>query len=367
MVTAASKLNGAASNFLARDATTAFMDALSDLLRVVQLTGAVYLDAAFSAPWCVVGQADSALWPAYLPPSERVISFHLVTEGSCRVMLPHDRGSALQVDTGELIVVPQGETHVLGSLLDPAPVSLAPLLATQVETAPGEVMTIAYGGGGTVTRMVCGFLAAQDISRNPLLSALPRLFKVDMRGSNASWLESSLRFASEEAAARHAGGATILAKLSELVFVEAVRRYVETMPDDRKGWLAGLRDRLVARALALMHARPAHPWTVEDLARRVGMSRSGLAQRFADLLGVPPMQYLAQWRLQLAARQLRLSDRPLALVAEEVGYESEAAFNRAFKREFGVPPATWRRNAAGSAVPDTVAESRAAAGDTATS
>ena len=217
---------------------------------------------------------------------------------------------------------------------------------------PGEVMTLAYGGGGEVTRMVCGFLAAQDILKNPLLSALPRLFKVSMRGSSASWLESSLRFATEEAASTHAGSATVLAKLSELVFVEAVRRYVDTMPDDRKGWLAGLRDRFVARALALMHARPAHPWTVEDLAHRVGMSRSALAQRFTDLLGVPPMQYLAQWRLQLAAQQLRLTDRSLVSVAEDVGYESEAAFNRAFKREFGMPPATWRRNSASSASRD---------------
>ena len=149
-------------------------------------------------------------------------------------------------------------------------------------------MTIAWGGGGARTRMVCGFLAAQDIGRNPLLSALPRLFKVGMRGTSASWLESSLRFATEEAASAHAGSATVLAKLAELVFVEAVRRYVDTMPDDRKGWLAGLRDRFVARALALMHARPAHPWTVEDLARRVGISRSALAQRFTDLLGCRP-------------------------------------------------------------------------------
>ncbi len=338
------------------------MDALSDVLRAVQLTGAVYLDGAFSAPWCIVGHADSALCSAYLPPSERVISFHLVTEGSCWAMLPHDRGSALQVDAGDVIVVPQGETHVLGSSTDLSPVPSAPLLANQVETTLGDVMTVAYGGGGAVTRMVCGFLAAQDIWRNPLLSALPRLFKVGMRGSGASWLESSLRFATEEAASAHAGSATVLAKLSELVFVEAVRRYVDTMPDDRKGWLAGLRDRFVARALALMHARPARPWTVEDLARGVGMSRSGFAQRFTDLLGVPPMQYLAQWRLQLAAQQLRLDDRPLASVAEDVGYESEAAFSRAFKREFGVPPATWRRHATGSATRDKDCASRAESG-----
>jgi AraC-like DNA-binding protein len=226
-------------------------------------------------------------------------------------------------------------------------------------------MTLAYGGDGAVTRMVCGFLTAQEIWRNPLLSALPRLFKVGMRGSSASWLESSLRFATEEAASAHAGRATVLAKLAELVFVEAVRRYVDTMPDDRRGWLAGLRDRFVARALTLMHARPAHPWTVEDLASRVGMSRSGLAQRFADLLGVPPMQYLAQWRLQLAAQQLRVSDRSLASVAEDVGYESEAAFNRAFKREFGVPPATWRRNAGRPASREKERESGAASGSNA--
>ena len=325
------------------------MDALSDVLRVVQLTGAVFLDGTFSAPWCTIGQADSALCSGYLPPSERVVSFHLVTEGSCWAMLPHDRGNALHVDAGDLIVVPQGETHVLGSSIDLSPVPAGPLLANQMETTPGEVMTLAHGGGGAVTRIVCGFLAARDIWRNPLLSALPRLFKVGMRRTNASWLESSLRFATAEAASAHAGRATVLAKLAELVFVEAVRRYVDTMPDGRKGWLAGLRDRFVARALTLMHARPAHPWTVEDLARQVGMSRSGLALRFADLLGVPPMQYLAQWRLQLAAQQLRLGDRSLASVAEDVGYESEAAFSRAFKREFGVPPATWRRNAGRSA------------------
>ena len=340
------------------------MDALSDVLRVVHLTGAVYLNGAFSAPWCVVGHVDSALCSGYLPPSERVVSFHLVTQGSCWAMLPHDRAGAFQVDAGDVIVVPQGETHVLGSSIDLSPVPTAPLLANQVATMPGEVMTLDYGGGGAVTRIVCGFLTAQDIWRNPLLSSLPRLFKVGMRGSRASWLESSMRFATEEAASTHAGSATVLAKLSELVFVEAVRRYVDTMSDDSKGWLAGLRDRFVARALTLMHARPAHPWTVEELASRIGMSRSGLAQRFADLLGVPPMQYLAQWRLQLAAQQLRLDDRSLALVAEDVGYESEAAFNRAFKREFGVPPATWRRNAGRPASREKERASGAASGST---
>ncbi len=341
------------------------MDALSDVLRVVQLTGAVYLDAALSAPWCLIVPSNSPLCAAYLPPSERVISFHLVTEGSCLVTMPDDRGGTLRVGAGEVIVVPQGETHLLGSSTDLPPELMAPLLARHVESAPGEVMPLAHGGGGEVTRMLCGFLASQDVGKNPLLSALPRLLKVDMRGSRAPWIESSLRFAAEETASAQAGGATVRAKLAELLFVEALRRYVDTMPDDSKGWLSGLRDRLVSRALALMHARPAHPWTVDDLARRVGASRSGLAQRFTDLLGVPPMQYLAQWRMQLAAQQLRVADRSLASVAEEVGYDSEAAFNRAFKREFGVPPATWRRGAVASATLEGGLESRAASGDAA--
>ena len=191
---------------------------------------------------------------------------------------------------------------------------------------------------------MCGFLAVQGVAKNPLLTALPRLFKVDMRGSSAAWLESSMRFAAQEADGSRPGGATVLSKLSELLFVEAIRRYVDTIPEDRKGWLGGLRDRFVARALALMHERPSNPWTVEELATRIGMSRSALAQRFTELLDVPPMQYLAQWRLQLAAQQMRTGNQPLAAIAEQVGYDSEAAFSRAFKREFGSPPATWRRN-----------------------
>jgi AraC family transcriptional regulator, alkane utilization regulator len=322
------------------------MDALSDVLRVVQLTGAVYLDAAFTAPWCVFGQADATLRATYLPPAERVVSFHLITEGSCWVRLPGEQGSAMEAEAGDLIVVPLGEAHVMGSSAELAPVSVAPMLESQATSAPGELLSLGYGGGGIATRMVCGFLAGQDLSKNPLLSALPRLFKVALRGSQGAWLQSSLRFATEEVAGARAGSATVLAKVSELMFVEALRRYVDTLPDDRKGWLAGLRDRFVGRALALMHARPAQHWTVEALARDVGLSRSALAQRFSELLGMPPMQYLAQWRLQLAAQQMRLGDRPLATIAEAIGYESEAAFNRAFKREFGQPPATWRRHAA---------------------
>ena len=320
------------------------MDAVSDVLRLVRLRGAVYLNGEFSAPWSTIGRTDPALCAAFLPQSERVISYHLITEGTCWASLEDDPASALRVDAGHLLVVPQGETHIMGSSLEVTPVPSAPLVASQFAAAPGEVMKLTYGNGGAVTRMVCGFLACDDILRNPLLSSLPRLFKVDMRNDpRSAWLESSLQFAASEATQSRAGTAIVLARLSELLFVEAVRRCVEDLPEDRRGWLAGVRDRFVGRALSLLHARPAEAWTVEQLARTVGLSRSALAQRFGELLGQPPMQYLARWRLQIAAQELSNGSRPLADVAAQVGYDSEAAFNRAFKREFGLPPAGWRR------------------------
>ena len=324
------------------------MDALSDVLRVVRLSGAVYLNAEFTSPWCTESPKDAAMCSAFLPGTKRVVAYHLIAEGSCWAQLADDADSALQLSAGEILVIPQGETHVMGSALDLPPTPAATLTAEQLETAPGEIMRLNHGGGGAKTRLVCGFLACDEVLSNPLLASLPRIFKVDVRnGEGSAWLESSLRFAAEEAAVSRAGGATVLAKLSELLFVEAVRRCMDTIPQDEKSWLAGLRDRFVGRALALLHAQPAHAWTVDELARKVGLSRSALAQRFGDFLGQPPMQYLARWRLQIAAHQLRTGEKSLAAVAEDVGYDSEAAFNRAFKREFGMPPASWRRSEIG--------------------
>lgn len=320
------------------------MDAVSDVLRVVRLGGAVYLNGEFTAPWSILGHADTRLCATFLPPSKRVVSYHLVTAGQCWAQLPGDPGSAMQITAGELLVVPQGESHIMASALDVPPVAAAPMLATHIETAPGEVMTLSYGGGGEATQLVCGFWACDETQSNPLLSALPRLFKVDMRNDpRSAWLETSLRFAAHEAAASGAGSAIALAKLSELLFVEAIRRCIEAMPAEKKGWLAGTRDRFVGRALALLHAQPAHAWTVDELAKKVGLSRSTLAQRFGELVGQPPMQYLTRWRLQIAAQELLSGNKSLAGVAEQVGYDSEAAFNRAFKREFGLPPAGWRK------------------------
>ena len=332
------------------------MDAVSDVLRAVRLSGAVYLNGTFTAPWCAVGRTDAALCAAYLPRSERVVSYHLIIEGSCWAQLADDRASAIHLDAGELLVVPQGETHLMGSAIGLAPTPMELLLAGPMAAAPGEVMALSHGGGGPTTRIICGFLACDDTLSNPLLSSLPRLFKIDMRHDpRAAWLESSLKFAAAEAANSRAGGTIVLARLSELLFVEAVRSCIEALPAHQTGWLAGVRDRYVGRALSLLHAHAVHPWTVDELARKVGLSRSALAQRFTDLLGQPPMQYLARWRMQIAAQELLTGRKSLAAVAEQIGYESEAAFSRAFRREFGMPPAGWRKSkgqmydAAGSA------------------
>jgi len=206
------------------------------------------------------------------------------------------------------------------------------------------MLTIDHGGGGDQARFLCGFLSCDKALCRPLLEALPRLLRVPLGdGPAAAWLMSLARRGAQENTAPGPGSGTLLAKLAELLFVEAMRRYVEALPKQQTGWLAGLRDRYVGRALTMMHEQPAHDWTVDELADRVGLSRSALAQRFGDLLGQPPMQYLTRWRLVLAAAALRSGNRVIALVAEESGYESESAFNRAFKREFGMPPAAWRR------------------------
>ena len=204
---------------------------------------------------------------------------------------------------------------------------------------------IHHGGGGEQTRIVCGFLGCDRLeSLNPLVGALPPVLRFDTRrGTAAAWMRIP-ELAAAEIAAGRAGSETVLAKLSELLFVESLRRYVEELPEEQTGWLAGLKDPFVSRALSLLHGRIAQEWTVDNLGHEVGLSRSALADRFTRLIGEPPMRYLARWRIQVAAHQLRNSDTTLARIAEQVGYESEAAFNRAFKRDFGVPPATWRRN-----------------------
>jgi len=316
------------------------VDALSDVLRIVRLTGAVFLDAEFSEPWCVGEPSGVEVCVEHMPDAQHVVIYHLVTEGCCEASVPG--GPAVSARGGDLIIIPGGEAHSLGSNLAHPAVPGGRLV---VQRGPDEVPRVRYGGGGAATRMVCGYLACDSSLFDTVLAALPRIMLVNMReGPGAQWLTSSIRFSLSEASGQRAGAGTVLAKLSELMFVEAIRRHIESLPPEQTGWLAGLRDRFVGKTLALIHSKPAHAWTVEELAGAVGLSRSALADRFAALVGQPPMQYLTRWRLQLAANLLRSGARNIASVAAEVGYDSEAAFSRAFKRELGVAPAVWRRN-----------------------
>jgi len=315
------------------------LDALSDVLRIVRLSGAVFMDAEFTAPWCVGEPAGVEVCIEHLPDAQHIVIYHLLTEGTVDVSLP---GSApVSARAGDLVIIPSGAAHALGSDLSRPRADGARLI---VRRGPDDVPQVRHGGGGEVTRMVCGYLACDSSLFDTVLAALPRVMVVSMReGPGAQWLASSIRFSIAESAAQRAGAGTVLAKLSELMFVEAIRRYIEGLPAEQTGWLAGLRDRFVGKTLALIHSKPAHPWTVEELAGRVGLSRSALAERFTGLIGQPPMQYLTRWRLQLAANLLRASSRNIASVAAGVGYDSEAAFSRAFKRELGITPAAWRR------------------------
>ncbi len=319
------------------------MDALSDVLRVVRLKGAVFLHAEFTTPWCIFSQVTPQDCRPLLDGAEHMVPYHYVIEGRMTAQIPNK--APVEVEAGEVIIFPHNDGHLLGSDLD-----LPPVPSRQVvRVSPEGLSVIRHGGGGARTRVVCGFLGCDRLDGNPLAAALPPILHFDARrGSAASWIRSSFEFAADEIAARRAGSGTVLEKLSELLFVETLRHYVETLPDEQTGWLAGLKDGFVSRTLGLLHRRVAHHWTVDDLGREVGLSRSALADRFTRLIGEPPMHYLARWRIQLAAQQLRNSDAPLARIAEEVGYDSEAAFNRAFKRHFGVPPATWRKKASAS-------------------
>jgi len=317
------------------------LDALSETLRVVRLTGAIFIQGRFSAPWCYASPSAETVAPYLEPSADRVVIYHLVTEGECWCEM--DDGTTTKLVAGDVVLFPQGHAHRMGSALDVPPAKPG-RLADLLSGRPGAIN---YGGGGAVTKIVCGYMACDHRIGRMLLAGLPQLVRVSVRGSNAgAWLESSLRYAISEARSPRPGGAGVLAKLSELLFIEVLRLAMHQQTEGRTGWLAGLGDRVVGPALNAMHAHPARPWTLETLAREANTSRSVLAERFQQLVGVAPMQYLAQWRMTVAAHLLCRSDAPLARIAEDVGYQTDTAFSRAFRREYGVPPAAWRRRQA---------------------
>jgi AraC-like DNA-binding protein len=322
-------------------------DPLSDVLKTVRLTGAVFFEIAGQGPWAVASPPRDLILPKILPGADHLIAYHVVTAGRCFATAAG--GEPMPVGTGEVVVFTQGQPHIMssrpGMRADPPAQDVLDLAA-----AGRRPFGINYGEGPASVRLVCGYFACDARPFNPLLDSLPSMFKAgNADDGGAGWIVDFIRIAVAEAAANHAGRESILTKLSELMFVEVLRRHLSAIPAEQVGWLAGLRNPMIARTLSLMHGKPAYDWTIEELAKQAGLSRSVLAERFTQLVGLPPMHYLAKWRMQIAAELLTGSNANMATIAAETGYGSEESFSRAFKKMVGVAPSAWRRRGASPA------------------
>lgn len=326
------------------------MDPLSDVLRSVRLRGGVFFHVSCRDEWSAQAASASELGPSVMPGAEHLIEYHLFVKGAGWVAV--DGEPPMRLEPGDLIMLPHGDAHVVSSAPGLKPVEDDGSWLLQVRDAPKPI-PITYRGGmflpgqglpseDASTVLLCGFVACDLKPFNPLIDALPRLLRLRAADVGA-WVAPIMEQAVAEWDTPRAGGGALLQRVSEMVFVDATRRYLDSLPAQAQGWLGALRDRQVGRALSLMHAEPAEPWTMDELGRRAGLSRSALHDRFVAFTGLPPMQYLTHWRIQCGARLLRESPANVADVAVQVGYDSEAAFSRAFKRATGLPPATWRR------------------------
>ncbi len=318
------------------------MDALSEILRTIRLDSAIYFNAEFCEPWCLSSPDARTLAPMLAGGAGHVIIYHLLCEGRAYVQVPD--GERMPLIAGDLVSFPHGHGHTLGGGPQVTPIDARSALPGIVERG---LDLLRLGGDGAASRFICGYLACDPQLSAGLLAGLPPLIKVNIRTDpSGQWLENSLKFSVTQAANREAGAGAMLTKLSEVVFAETLRRYVRELPEGQTGWLAGAHDTEIGHALTLLHRRHAHPWTVAELAREIGLSRTVLSERFRHFLGEPPMTYLTRWRLRLGARELTATSHSVAQIAAGVGYESEAAFSRAFKREYGMPPARFRKDKA---------------------
>ena len=316
------------------------MDVLSDVLRAVRLTGAIYFDVRAREPWVAETPATSRICANVMPAFEHAISFHIMLDGWCWAQLADESEPAVKMESGDAVIFIGGEGHFMSTV--PGKRAEANMdLYQPAKERPLPFLINGLGGEGKQARFVCGYLGCDARPFNPILEALPRMLVVKSNPGDAT--HNLMLMALAENETPRAGGETILAKMSELMFMQAIRQYIDGLPEQSTGWLSGLRDRHVGAALRLMHGRPAEDWTLDALAREVGLSRSAFAERFSELMGVPPMHYLSNWRLQCAARILESQGTSIAQAAAQVGYESEAAFNRAFKKQVGVPPGAWRK------------------------
>jgi len=318
------------------------MDLLSDILKVIKLEGALFFNAEFSAPWCLYSRLTDEVVRTLSPDAGHLIIYHLLIEGQAYAKLPD--GRRLELTAGDIVVLPHGDPHYLGNGRGAKAVDS---FKTFAKNLTAGLRLARFGGGGEVTRFVCGFMACEPRLSEVFLAGLPPILKVHIgKEPSGQWIENSLRFSastSDGIDRSAAGSALVHAKLSEALFVETLRRYINSLPEEQTGWLAGARDPVIGRALGLLHREPARTWTISEIARDVGLSRTRLSERFRHFLGESPMAYLSRWRLKLAAEILQSSDDSIAQVADAVGYGSEASFNRAFKRAYTCPPAQFRR------------------------
>jgi AraC-like DNA-binding protein len=315
------------------------VDVLSEVFKAVKLDGAIFYTAECSAPWGF-RSPPSRIMASYLSPDPKhVIVYHLLTEGRGYAHVEDDT-RPVPLQAGEIVIFPHGDPHILGNGSPIVPVDSARELKRILSE---DLKIYRHGGGGELTRIICGYMSCDPQLSRILLSGLPPILKISIRNdASGQWLENSLRYSVDNTGASRPGGETVLAKLSEVLFIETLRRYIEQLPQEQTGWLAGVRDPEIGRALALLHQKPAHPWTIASLGQEIGVSRSVLAERFRRYLSKSPKAYLAHWRLQLGAQLLKSTNRSVAEIAADVGYESEPSFNRAFKRQFGLPPARYR-------------------------
>lgn len=323
------------------------MDVLSEVLSAVRLSGSVFFDVSASEPWVAEAPPSAQIADAVMPGAQHAIEYHVVTRGTCWITLFGKDARTFDpvpLKEGDIAVIPHGDPHALSS----KPGLRAPPIM-EIHRRPDNGASLPFAlstgsGGASDARLICGFFACDLRPFNPLLGSLPPLLRVGREdaGGASGLLQQFVALASAEADKNLAGRQSVLNRLSELMFIEAVRLTMNKLADGDRSWLAGLRDPLVGRALCLLHARPAWSWTLEGLAEESGTSRSVLSERFTHLVGLAPIQYLTRWRMQLAAKQLVETGAKIVSVAEAVGYESEAAFSRAFKKYSGRSPGDWR-------------------------
>lgn len=319
------------------------MDVLSDVLRGVRLTGALFFDMKAHAPWVGTTPKSSVIASLVMPDAERVICFHILVAGDAWAALEDGSSPPMRLSAGDVVIAAKGDSHFLSS----APGMRGEPDLGFYRRSVGHPLPVPHvlnetAGGPESCHFVCGYLGCDLRPFNPLIEGLPRLFAAHASTASQGWLSSLLRTAVDETDDNGAGREILLAKLAELIFVDALRKYVGELEGHSRGWFSGLRDRHVGGALKLIHGRPAENWTLDSLSREVGLSRSAFADRFNVYVGSPPIEYLARWRVQLAAKLLD-EGVDIAEAADKVGYASPAAFNRVFKRFVGTAPGAWRR------------------------